>query len=113
MAELLNLDTSFQLDINLLEDHSLDIVFPFFQDEAMEIPLNINGTVTLKAVNSATGEEVIMDADSGLTVDDNEITISRVVADNLFTKGRWTYKIRTDLGDGKSIPLGKGKIISN
>lgn len=109
---LLNLDIAAQIDINLLAGHSVAYTATFWQNAAKTVPLNITGTLKLVARNQV-GVVVELPEGQGISKVNNQIVVSRTVAQNLFAKGTWQYEVRGDLPDGNSIPYMRGKIISN
>lgn len=110
---ILNLDISAKIDIHLLANHSMDITVLWYADKAKQIPFSLSGTIKLVAKNNVTGQLVEILEGDGISKENNILTISRNKTQNSFTPGTWSYEIRADFEDGKSLPYMKGKIISN
>lgn len=109
----INLDIAAEINIDLLQLHSYDVMVDFVQDNEDETPVAIQGIIKLTATNVLSGEVIEIEEGEGLTKNGNRITLRNEVVNNEFTKGTWLYNVRSDLDTGFSIPYIRGKIISS
>lgn len=102
---LLNTDTSSQLDIIAVCNHSMQVTLKHFQNDGIT-PLPLTGTYKMTISKDADGKFPVLEltVGSGLTIDNNELTIAVTKLQNNLDARVYHYGIRVDKEDGSSFP---------